>query len=80
MKIKVFMISMLLAGTCCCSVNPSKIGKAEAGKFVDKLTYIKDKRVGICFAIIASRRSFNTDSSGLAITEVSCFKVKKYLE
>lgn len=80
MKLKVLIMSMLLAGTCCCSVNPSKIGKVEAGKFVDRLTYVKDKRVGLCFAIIASRKTWDTDSSGLAITEVPCDKVDDHLE
>lgn len=64
-----FAVGIILGG---CSINPSEITDSMAGKYADKLTYIHDARTGLCFAIIASRRTGSTDQSGLGITEVSC--------
>ena len=80
MELKIFFISMLFAGMCCCSVNISKIGGIEAESFSDKITYIKDVNTDLCFALIASRRPSSLSSSGIAMAEVSCEKVKNHLE
>lgn len=40
---------------------------------LDDIFYIKDKRVGLCFAVI------NEMDTGFSFTEVPCDKVKKYI-
>ena len=59
-----------------CEVNPSKVGAGEARIFAEKLTYVKDVRTQLCFAIVATRPTGNTDQSGMGITEVPCFNVE----
>ena len=82
MKIeKMIKIVALLAviGLTGCSVNPSKIDDKDAGEFVKKITYVQDKRTGICFAILASRKTADTDQNGLGLTYVPCDKVPQGL-
>lgn len=59
-----------------CSVQPSKIGKGQAKGMSTKLTYFEDKRTGLCFATIASRKSGHKSQSGLGLTYVPCENLK----
>jgi len=62
------LCAVLFAG---CSVNTS--GNIDFdGKDIQ---YKKDSRTGLCFGIVASRKSFNTDATGLGLTCVPCDKV-----
>jgi len=63
------LLGLLVTG---CSVEPSKINKGHAKDMSEKLTYFRDARTGLCFATIASRKSFSTDQSGLGLTRVDC--------
>ncbi len=61
------MILQMLSG---CSVNSSKLDAKYAKGFVNKMTYTKDTRTGLCYAMVASRKTWDANSSGLGITEV----------
>ena len=62
-----------------CSVNPSEVDDEYARKYAKTITYVKDHRTGLCFGVIASRKTGTFSQSGLGITEVPCEKVDKYL-
>ncbi|MCP4215673.1 MAG: hypothetical protein GY765_13550 [bacterium] len=71
MKYLLLMIFVLLAA---CDINPSKFGKEEAQEFTKNITYVKDNKTGLCFALIASRRTGVASQSGMGITTVPCDK------
>ena len=62
-----------------CSINPSKFSEDQAQDLVDNLTYAKDSRTGLCFAMVASRKTGDTDQTGLGITHVPCEDVAEQL-
>jgi hypothetical protein len=64
-----FLAVFLLAG---CSVNPSKVDKKYAEKYTDEMTYVKDKKTGICFAIVANRKTGSTDTASVTHSYVPC--------
>ena len=55
-----------------CDVNSSKFGTDEAKTFVNNITYVKDTRTNLCFALIASRRTGSFSQSGMGISQVPC--------
>ena len=63
------LLGLLVTG---CSVEPSKIDKGHAKDMSEKITYFRDVRTGLCFATIASRKSFSADQTGLGLTRVDC--------
>lgn len=79
MKKALLLITMflLLGG---CDVNPSKFGKSEAKSFTSKITYTKDHRTGLCFALVASRATGTASQTGMGISEVPCDFVEGFLE
>lgn len=46
----------------------------------DAIKYVKDSRTGLCFALTASRKSFDANATGLGLTCVPCEKVKHLIE
>ena len=38
----------------------------------NSLQYVKDDRTGLCFAIVASRKTGNIETTGLGMSEVPC--------
>jgi len=42
----------------------------------EDITYGKDSRTGLCYGIVASRKSFSTDATGLGLTCVPCESVE----
>jgi len=67
--IVVLLTGLIIFG---CSVEPSKVTDSNAEDMGSKITYFRDSRTGICFAVIASRRTGSTDQSGLGLTQVDC--------
>jgi len=65
-------IGTMLGG---CDVNTSSDIDIDTNDFV----YVKDGRTGICYSIIASRRTASFSTSGLGVTAVPCDKVVKFL-
>ena len=63
------IIALLIAG---CDVNPSKITKKYADDMASKITYTMDVRTGLCFAVIATRKTGSTDQTGMGLTQVPC--------
>ena len=74
-KFLLILLGLFFVG---CSVNPSKVDKPE--KFMKTITYVKDERTGLCFSIIATRKSFATYQSGVGMACVPCSSVEKFLE
>lgn len=77
---KKFLLVLLFVGIIGCSVNSSKMGSSEASDFVENIIYVQDQNTGLCFAIIASRKSFDLSSSGIGMTLVPCEKVMNRIE
>ena len=44
------------------------------------LKYFKDDRTGLCFAIVASRKSFKVSATGLGLTCVPCENVEHLIK
>ena len=44
------------------------------------IKYIKDNRTGLCYGIVASRKTMSTDATGLGMTCVPCEKVEHLIE
>jgi len=63
---------IVLVALSACDVNPSEFGNDEAKSAAKKLTYVQDKRTGLCFALIASRKTAHASQSGMGITHVPC--------
>jgi hypothetical protein len=78
---KVFLILclgiFLLAS---CSVEPSKVSSSDAKEMGKKMTFFKDEQSGLCFGVIATRKSFQGRQSGLGLTEVPCEKVERFIK
>ena len=72
MKYLMLVLVVFMLG---CEINPSKFGKDEAQLFANKITYVRDHRTGLCFAVVASRKTGSFDQSGMGISEVPCKKV-----
>jgi len=62
-----------------CSVSASKFDPEKAKDFVANMTYVKDERTGICFAMVASRKGGDTDQSGIGVAYVPCEEVEHLL-
>lgn len=66
---KFLVIPFLLAA---CGQNPSKVTRSSAQDVVDNLTYLKDTKANVCYAIVASRQDFEFHQNGFTITYVPC--------
>ena len=75
-KILISLVTVMVIGLSSCDVNSEKMENFEP----HDITYYKDSRTGICYAVVASRTSGSTDQTGLGMTVVPCDKVKDYLE
>jgi hypothetical protein len=77
-----FIGLLVLAGTAIvgCDVNPSKITAKHASDLAEKITYTKDTRTGLCFGVIASRKTGDTDQTGMGMTTVPCEKVEHLIK
>jgi len=72
----VVIVACLLVG---CSVNPSEVTPDYAKSFISKATYVKDVRTGMCFAIVATRKTGDTSQNGISFTWVPCEQAEKFL-
>ena len=70
------ILGLCIAG---CDINPSAFGKGEAAAFSKKITYVKDSRTGLCFGIVASRKTAGINQTGMGLTQVPCEAVKELL-
>jgi hypothetical protein len=78
MKCLLFVSLMVLAG---CGQNPSTVDRRTVADFVNHLTYFKDSRVDVCYAVVASRGDLDVHQNGFTITYVPCTpKVEALIE
>jgi len=75
----IFLTITIGLSTLGCSVNAKKMDDEYVKDFVSNLQYGQDPKTGLCFAIISSRKTGSTSSSGIGITEVPCERVKNHL-
>jgi hypothetical protein len=64
-----------------CTPEPVEVSGDTAKQFAGKIAYVRDNRTSLCFGVAESSRM---DSGGklsysIAMTEVPCEKVEKYL-
>ena len=59
-----------------CSVNTSGNVDIDA----TDIKYVKDSRTGLCYGVVASRRTFSFSTTGLGVTCVPCADVEKLLD
>ena len=64
-----FLATIVFVG---CGQNASQLSVEAAHAVADKLTYIKDSRTSVCYAIVASRGDVEAHQNGLTITYVPC--------
>ncbi len=55
-----------------CDQNASTVSPSTAQNMVNHLTYFKDSRVNLCYAVVASRADLEVKQNGLTITYVPC--------
>ena len=78
MKILIILLSIVIT-LGACTVQSSKLSKNDGEKIIENIRYVKDKKLDLCFALIASRKANRVDSSGLAMAAVPCEKVEDKL-
>ena len=76
---KITIIIFILLLLVSCSVNISKVPDKYAKDVAEKMTYVKDHKTGLCFGVIASRKTARPNQSGLGIVCVPCDQVRNYL-
>jgi hypothetical protein len=77
---KLLVLIVLAMAFISCDVNPSKVSQDYANEIASKVTYAKDERTGLCYAIVASRKTMQASQSGLGLAEVPCEKVEKFIK
>lgn len=71
---KFISIFIMLFTLTACSVEPSKV--SNTSDYAKKLNYFKDS-YGLCYAIVASRKSGQASQTGLAMTNIPCNRIGK---
>ncbi len=71
--ITILMVGVMMTS---CSVHTTDNIDIDA----EDIQYDKDERTGLCFGFVASRKSFDTDATGLGLTCVPCDSVKHLIE
>ena len=77
---KILLVVFCLLTIVACYVAPSKMSQGDADNLANKITYTKDERSGLCFAVIASRKPLTFNQSGLGLSEVPCEKVEHLIK
>lgn len=87
MKLDWFTVALVILGISLmgnlivgCDVNPSKMSQGYADDMASKITYTSDGRTGLCFAIVASRKTGDAAQTGRGLTEVPCGKVQEFIK
>jgi len=65
---KFIILGIVVIGLAACDVNTSGNINFDA----DDISYFRDSRTGLCFAAVASHKSFNPYASGFGLTNVPC--------
>ena len=74
------LLVLVLVG---CSATPSGVSKGKAKKIADSISYVKDYRTGLCYAVVSSRiymlGIIPSAQKGLGLTQVPCEDCKDQL-
>jgi hypothetical protein len=74
---KMLLSIVLFLSVAACNAQTVRMGSKDTKALVEQIEYIKDLRTGLCFAMISGPTSARF--SVLALTEVPCEKVEKFL-
>ncbi len=66
------VVAVLCAALVGCTQRPAEVSPVTAKEFTERLTYAKDSRTDLCYALLASRHVLEPDQSGLTVTYVPC--------
>jgi hypothetical protein len=72
MKIRVLILGLMVLGLSSCDVHNTDNIDIDT----NAIRYVKDSRTGLCFALTASRKSFDANATGLGLTCVPCKDVE----
>jgi len=74
----VLLIGLLFAFGC--GVKPSKVSDSQAKQMAKAMTFFKEKKSGLCFGVIATRKSgLFSRQSGMGMAKVPCEDVQEFL-
>jgi len=76
MKTKLTLLALCAVLFAGCSVNTSGNVDIDA----DDIKYVKDTRSGLCYGVVASRKTFTLSTTGLGLTCVPCDKVEHLIK
>ena len=76
---KWFLLTMVLF-VVACDINPSKFGDDEVIALSGNIVYVKDLSSGLCFGLVASRKTGAIGQSGMGITRAPCQAVEHLLK
>jgi hypothetical protein len=71
---KIFVIALILFVNVACEPDVTKIGSDNAKRFTESLTYTKDSKTNLCFAVVGSAKYNEAASGSMTITWVPCNK------
>ena len=75
-KTKILLAAVTVVMLAGCGVNTSDNVNVNSRD----ITYFQDKRTDLCFALVATRKTGDLNTSGVGLTEVPCEAVKEYLK
>ena len=75
-KTKIILAALTVVMLAGCGVNTSDNVNVRSSD----ITYFQDKRTDLCFALVATRKTGDFNTSGVGLTEVPCEAVKEYLK
>lgn len=65
-------LTVLVASAVACDVKPTRVGGAASQDLAESLTYVKDTRSNLCYAVVAVQKQNEFVQSGMSITYVPC--------
>lgn len=75
--LKILAVTLVILFTSCNQTST----KFKANNFKqENITYVKDRRTNLCYAILAGRNTGEPDQTGLGLACVPCEKVEDYIE
>lgn len=81
MKKRLFILTIIFTIALVMTSCKQKTTKFDGKKFKDSdITYVKDHRTGLCYGIVAARKTGDTGQTGIGITCVPCEPVEQYIE
>lgn len=73
-NIKIIFVALILT-LMSCNAGTGSMGNVQT----DKIQYYQDKRTGLCFAVLGSKKAVSMETTGMGMTCVPCESVETYL-